>query len=493
MPERWPCAFRNLTSGFRPCVKSQQLTGTYPQDRYNTSDGGHKPRPSSDARDHLDWGSFPTIYPEHTWNWERYEKEEDRIYEEVQEKWKEHVCNEPAFECPISEFNQPLRRYSLPKHTCPACTLPDGAFEEGVHILARMVGRSGEQDILNEYTRLRQKYYGLCRHKLHDILKKRTGVLKMGGECIHRNWRHLCYWEVMYGYRTYTGVEALYDDAYKWLGTKLDLGGPLGEDVYCDLVYKGTIELLTTDWDLPRDILTLDDWISKGLWMRGKAGTGMKTTIEVDGKAKKTRATKGVDSVLMSDAEIKDTMLAATQEEFHVMEKSEAGKVRPVVKTGNDVCRKMDFISQALENGFKGSISSTLFAGTAGNEEIDKELLELTRNTSIWKVPLDQSNFDQHQSFATIYACMSAIGVVLEKSLGRDHDIIKVWKALWDSIFLTPVIVKCGSKSFIWTNGLPSGWRWTAVLDTILNLVSFKIIVGIAEQVRKTTHNSTGY
>lgn len=32
-----------------------------------------------------------------------------------------------------------------------------------------------------------------------------------------------------------------------------------------------------------------------------------------------------------------------------------------------------------------------------------------------------------------------------------------------------------------WMNGLPSGWRWTAVMDTILNVCSFRVIHAIAE------------
>jgi len=32
-----------------------------------------------------------------------------------------------------------------------------------------------------------------------------------------------------------------------------------------------------------------------------------------------------------------------------------------------------------------------------------------------------------------------------------------------------------------WDNGLPSGWRWTAVLDTVINIASFKVIRKVAE------------
>lgn len=60
-------------------------------------------------------------------------------------------------------------------------------------------------------------------------------------------------------------------------------------------------------------------------------------------------------------------------------------------------------------------------------------------------------------------------------------DVEKVWGALWDSLFLKGATVYMAGKEGEWINGLPYGWRWTAVLDTILNLSSFNIIRKISE------------
>lgn len=43
-------------------------------------------------------------------------------------------------------------------------------------------------------------------------------------------------------------------------------------------------------------------------------------------------------------------------------------------------------------------MASTLFAGTAGNAEIDNNLKEAVRDETTWKVPLDQGNFDKRQT-----------------------------------------------------------------------------------------------
>ncbi|KAL4701888.1 hypothetical protein ACJJTC_018111 [Scirpophaga incertulas] len=146
--------------------------------------------------------------------------------------------------------------------------------------------------------------------------------------------------------------------------------------------------------------------------MRGKAGTGATVSVKIEGKVKRTRRYKGVDAVLYSDRQIEDEILGPAHEEMVVLQKSEGGKVRPVVKTGNRINRKMDFLSEVVERGLYGSRVSTLFAGAHGNEEIDLMWAREVKNPDSLKVPLDQGGFDQHQSVATIKAVLTAIGDV---------------------------------------------------------------------------------
>ncbi|KAL4701889.1 hypothetical protein ACJJTC_018112 [Scirpophaga incertulas] len=159
-----------------------------------------------------------------------------------------------------------------------------------------------------------------------------------------------------------------------------------------------------------------------------------------------------------------------------VLQKSEGEKVRPVVKTGNRINRKMDFLSEVVERGLYGSRVSTLFAGAHGNEEIDLMWAREVKNPDSLKVPLDQGGFDQHQSVATIKAVLTAIGDVCISTTGLGSDYRKVWEALWFSLMGRRVEVRLGGESFTWGNGIPSGWRWTALLDTMLNYCSLRVI-----------------
>lgn len=85
----------------------------------------------------------------------------------------------------------------------------------------------------------------------------------------------------------------------------------------------------------------------------------------------KTRKYKGVDAALLPDEDIIGEMKVATKDRMRVMQKSEGGKSRPVVVGGNELYRKMDFLSEIIEFGLRGSKTSTLFAGVTGGEDID--------------------------------------------------------------------------------------------------------------------------
>ncbi|KAL4720683.1 hypothetical protein ACJJTC_001317 [Scirpophaga incertulas] len=181
------------------------------------------------------------------------------------------------------------------------------------------------------------------------------------------------------------------------------------------------------------------------------------------------------------DYQIENEILGPAHEEMVVLQKSEGGKVRPVVKTGNRINRKMDFLSEIVERGLYGSRVSTLFAGAQGNEDIDMMWAREVRNPDSLKVPLDQGGFDQHQSLPTIKAVLTAIGDVCVSATRPGSDYRRVWEVLWYSLLGRRVEVRLGGESFTWGNGIPSGWRWTALFDTLLNYCSLKVIQGITQ------------
>jgi hypothetical protein len=174
--------------------------------------------------------------------------------------------------------------------------------------------------------------------------------------------------------------------------------------------------------------------------------------------------------VRCTDKDAARDLVTPTRATMQVLQKSEGGKIRRVAKTENSVNGKMNYLSEVLERGLHGSRLSTLFAGEAGSEQIDYDLIEAARTRYTWKVPLDKGGFDQHQSKAVIAVTLYAVGRHLLKFVPQ---IRPMWEALWDSLLVYAEDVRAEEWISEWRNGSPSAWRWTAGLDTILNVTSF--------------------
>nr|UCD53719.1 MAG: hypothetical protein 2 [Totiviridae sp.] len=346
-----------------------------------------------------------------------------------------------------------------------------------------MVPKQRQQRILSQYKMMRERWPELCTCKIKKILKKQTASAKLGGKYIDEGWRDFCYWETFFGYLPYKGVEALKKEVETWLVKPIRLGGPLQEWEYLALLSEEMVKLMDEEWIAPSETLEPSEWVATGRWMRGKSGTGPATTVEINQKITRTRRMKGVDASLMSDKEMVEQLSQVVAETFHIMEKSEGGKIRPIVKTGSAMFRKMDYLSQWCEDGFKHSKLSTLFGSASNQEWIDRDILTSARNPRLWKVPMDQSNFDWHQSKASIMTVIATMGMYISKRVSNKGFLL-VWRAMWDSIFAQQVTVHCGRYKYTWENGMPSGFRWTALIDTLLNITSFRVAVRIASELK---------
>lgn len=425
----------------------------------------------------MNWGEVADVYPEWVWSGALFELKMAEKLEALRADFGANYncgCGQNAWNLKYDEFMKQNLKMRMVDHSCMGCSLGEGIFEDGVHILVRVTYPRVGSAMIERYNRLRRCYPSACRHGICKILKLETGFLKMGATRITPYWREFCYWEVNYGYVPYKQVDALWPEIQDWLCNDLVLGGPLGEDNYLAMLYDEAHQFMASEWNVPRRLVTIKDWVKTGKWMEGHAGTGGKIVLNIDGKRVKA-GSKPVDGVLLSDEDICRELITRVREEMHVMQKSETMKVRPVVKTGNAVNRKMNYLSCYLEDGLHGSRLSTLFAGEAGNELIDLDLVEAVARPSLLKVPLDQGGFDQHQSKRSIAAVLRAVGEYIGLMVpGSDFE--PVWRALWDSLFVQGAEVICGEYRGEWENGLPSGWRWTAVLDTILNVCSFRVI-----------------
>ncbi|AXA52555.1 putative poly-capsid [Linepithema humile toti-like virus 1] len=421
------------------------------------------------------------------WNYARFTKELGIKYRKSQESVPGH-CDTSGWSMEYSTFQMNLLRYRIDTgHTCHFCSIGKGVFEDSIHVLGRMYPPDTEEHrAIWAHFHMIKKLVGpnACRHAVMRACKIATGLLKLGGPYITPAWRVLAYWELAYGYVPYKDNTDMIPEVREWLCTHRVLGGFLPEDLYLEFMFYETVEFMASEWITPPEWLPPSDWARSGKWMEGKAGTGQKHTLEVGGKRVRTRRMKPLQGVFVDDDSARKELSLSCREEMHVIQKSESGKIRPVVKTGDCLNRKMNYLSEVVERGLYGSRLSSLFAGDRGNEEIDLDLLSAVKDGSDWCVPLDQGAFDQHQSKKSVLVVLAGILSYVLPRIGNS-EVQDIGAALWDSLNVRGATVTCGKEDLgMWNNGLPSGWRWTALLDTVLNICSFRVIKKLCERAR---------
>ncbi|KAG7313468.1 hypothetical protein JYU34_000598 [Plutella xylostella] len=79
-------------------------------------------------------------------------------------------------------------------------------------------------------------------------------------------------------------ISKLKEDVDDWLTVTKHNGERVGETKYFDDLHHGACAYLRREWSRPGNLPAKQEWVRSGVWMRGKAGTGGQTLIEIDGK-----------------------------------------------------------------------------------------------------------------------------------------------------------------------------------------------------------------
>lgn len=389
-------------------------------------------------------------------------------------------CSARAWHDPPTPFLRSNQRFRFGQnHSCKMCPYFNNSVPgQYLHLMLWLGGHRVQRALLPvciEYQALTDDF---CPHQFRKTFKTLTGAAKRGGDFGHPFWRYLCYWEMSLGYLEYTPLSEMEGEVRAWLVEPNHNGTTLPERKwYHQQMYLETKRFLQENWHRPQNLTTLDEWLAKGSWMRGKGGTGYKTDVFVDGKRIRTRRNKGVDAVFQSNELVKQNLFGIHPQQMIVMQKSEGAKIRPVVKTDNEGFRKMDFLSETIERGLYNCTRSSLFMGASGNNALDMRILDGISDGI--NVPLDQGSFDNHQGRPSILAVMLAMyDVVIDNE--PDEDYKRVWESMFDSFTHPDSAVILGSRRFPWGNGVASGWRWTALLDTLLNIASYEVLTRLA-------------
>lgn len=171
---------------------------------------------------------------------------------------------------------------------------------------------------------------------------------------------------------------------------------------------------------------------------------------------------------------------------YKVIMKRERGKVRPVISSPNDDFLRQSYLAGFLERILRDSPLSTLFMSTSQSRAL-WAALALDSFTDRVSMPLDQSHFDHGPNWDMYQVIFDVIEEAITNMwsgrvyAGTDPQILAVRRDLLFTVAqlrlslaqLGGVVdIEVGGRrgTVEVVSGMPSGWRMTALFDTLLNI-----------------------
>jgi len=227
--------------------------------------------------------------------------------------------------------------------------------------------------------------------------------------------------------------------------------------------------------------MSYHDFVIGGSWARkGSSSTKVHLKAEIGGKDIRLAETK--NSVAnYGDLEklYKDSLDNKIQQYGKGIRKSERAKLRAVLGMDMETFLPMSFIDEFIGNLMRGVKLSTLWMKTTDILNFEARNAKLTTNSTAVFVPLDQSQFDHQISREMLFLALIVIRSKLIDINKYKGDVKKCMDIIVSRLTTKGKMgyVETEGKKIKIEHGILSGWKWTAFLDTLINLGEFKVAI----------------
>lgn len=186
----------------------------------------------------------------------------------------------------------------------------------------------------------------------------------------------------------------------------------------------------------------------------------------------------------MSNHDAKHLLLRKRKQLCKAVQKSEPGKVRAVISSDVSTYLKMTYVSYYLDQIFRQRTDTTLYM----NKDEREKLWQGMEYDGTWRMPLDQSEFDQMQTLKQVLIIVRTFKKLINHFIHK-KEISQELSDLIDKIEYAidggEIIV--GKHRVEVLNGVLSGWRWTALIDTLVNLIEVDMAKDLYNEVTNDT------
>lgn len=288
-------------------------------------------------------------------------------------------------------------------------------------------------------------------------------------------------WHRNYGYLPPLEPEELRESAVSWLGT------PHQYSPGIDYEWHGLMVLHIHDRlsDGKRDLTTADienveRWFFKSrVWGTPGASDPLNwnpTTREYSGReVRLLKKTKNSLAATITEPQLRKVFSGiCKREELIIAPKLEPGKQRHILRTDDRTYLHDAFIGLFLQRMNQPTSTQALTNPITANavdwQQCMRRVQERVRDGTC-NVPLDHSKFDEHQSLIVVKACVFMINQLVEKAVRQRSELATTACRRASAIHAMAARLRTNSRLDVGYHkgGLPSGWRWTALANTMLN------------------------
>lgn len=316
-------------------------------------------------------------------------------------------------------------------------------------------------------------------------------IYKKYQHLLNNNWMYFVDLETLGDYMSNLTPEQMYERVKIWLGTKRQHELP-DFDFYelyrfgCDAFFSQTIK----PFNKPE--LTISQFLSDPMYWATTGSSDGKRLFDKTGnfKAKKSKWATAVASSL---TELISLFYSTRSQILRASVKRELAKARMIISGDLPNYLRMSYISYWLENVLRDHPHTTLFYNKMQMQKMWEDMIsntvpldrEINMINDQPNMTLDESKFDHEVDSKMLTITLESIETVISEfaPTSMKEMLLEAMTLVKNSIIDNGVVVirdKKDKKLVYINNGIASGWRWTALLDTISNIAkvfAFRLVL----------------
>jgi hypothetical protein len=305
------------------------------------------------------------------------------------------------------------------------------------------------------------------------VMKEMSGVFKKYGEVLVDLswWEYLINWELWQDFLPAVKPAVFKEEVISWV--QKNIRHQLPDGSWDERFRSGVRKFLHVSIQpTQRTPVTFSDWIEDVSHWGRSGSTKYPVRVRTVGG---TRAMKNkwatawgyTGQVLYKDA------MKLRPDELKVVQKRERGKVRGVIASGDSQYLRMSYVSYWLEDILRGHPQTTLFMSKKQRVEMWQRMCRFGHSV---RIPIDQSHFDWQPTRRMINIVLSEITRLIMEEAGPWVD--SLLPIMRDIIYTMNRLtyVDTGAGFVKYEKGILSGWRWTSLLDTVINAGEFNAL-----------------